>query len=293
MSTNMDIVILAGGTGSRLWPFTISKPKPLLRLFSEKSLIEQTVNRVQELGTVHILAEKEILDQTRPLLGDTVNYIEEPAVNDTACAINHATCHLNNSKLILFLPADQLIPDPSPFIHSLPQAKEYAETGGIVAFGVKARGPETGFGYIETGAAGRILKFTEKPNLVRARSLVQNDALWNTGMYLAKPQAFQNSLQGIDLSKGLSFDKLIMETATDTYVVPVDMNFDDLGTWKSIVRHMQFDENGNHISENVDHEDLKNCVVLSSNIPVKVSGVENLLVVATKDGLLITPRESL
>lgn len=201
---NVYVCIMAGGSGERFWPLSRqTTPKHLLRLFSEVTLLEETVHRVERvIPTEHIfvLTNQAQVEHTRRVLSSLPpeNVVAEPAKRDTApaTALGTALAHrLNPDAVVAFLPADALIKQPDVFAHQLENAAAAAvEHDAIVTFSVKPTFAATGFGYLELGAAQapigpttirEVTRFVEKPDAATAEEYVASGNFgWNAGMFL-------------------------------------------------------------------------------------------------------------
>ncbi|MDX8391939.1 MAG: mannose-1-phosphate guanylyltransferase/mannose-6-phosphate isomerase [Mariprofundaceae bacterium] len=201
MSTLIKAVVLAGGSGSRLWPLSRRQlPKQFLKLDGDSSLLEATIARLQPLvgkddvwvvtGEVH--ASGEAYTELA-----AYNQILEPVGRNTAPAIALAAALLmdetDDDPVMVVLPADHIIKKPEAFRAVLEQAVEVANSGKLVTFGIKPDRPDTGFGYIETDQAASadsapalpVKRFTEKPDLETAGLfLAQGNYYWNSGMFV-------------------------------------------------------------------------------------------------------------
>lgn len=207
-------LIMAGGSGERFWPLSTKKsPKQLLKLFSEKSLLQQTVERILPLipaerifiATNQVQAE-ELKKQVEYIPEE--NIIIEPAFKDTAAAIGYGTFYINqflDNPEIAVLASDHLIVYESVFRKNVVSAMEEAKKGSVVTFGIKPTRAETGYGYIEcgrtteTGEIYQVAKFHEKPNVWKAKQYLESRSfLWNSGMFIFSSQtmfeAFKNHL---------------------------------------------------------------------------------------------------
>lgn len=201
MSNTTCALIMAGGSGQRFWPLSTSeRPKQLLSLFSEKSMIRETVDRILPMipaeqifiGT-NIVQAKGIKEQL-PMLPDD-NIIIEPAFKDTAAAVGYGASFINHrfkdSELVV-LASDHLVADVKTFLGVLQTGVEEARNNGsIVTLGLKPERPETGYGYIEAedcsqlGHVTAVRRFCEKPNLETAKNYLANgNFLWNSGMFV-------------------------------------------------------------------------------------------------------------
>lgn len=201
MSSTTCALIMAGGSGQRFWPLSTSKrPKQLLSLFSEKSMIRETVDRILPMipaeqifiGT-NILQAKGIKEQL-PMLPEE-NIIIEPAFKDTAAAVGYGASFINHryeGAELVVLASDHLVADVKTFLGILQTGIEEARNkGSIITLGLKPERPETGYGYIEAndcsqlGVVTGVKRFCEKPDFETAKAYVANgNFLWNSGMFL-------------------------------------------------------------------------------------------------------------
>jgi len=202
-------VILAGGTGSRLWPLSRELyPKQLLPLIDETSLLQTTVLRVCQLADVLapvVVVGEEHRFVTRSqidALAVVANYsiLLEPLGRNTAPAVCGAVefCALtdDDDTILLVLPADHLILRQEEFARAVRQAAELAASGAIVTFGIEPQSPETGYGYIERGEGSTVLSFKEKPDLATAMAYVESgNYFWNSGMFAFSIKTFRKEME--------------------------------------------------------------------------------------------------
>jgi len=190
-------VILAGGTGSRLWPLSREMyPKQVINLIGDHSLLQNTLQRVRNLpdilppiivvGEEHRFLTKSQIDA----LGIFREYhiLLEPVGRNTAPAICGAALfcqqHTNEDPTLLVLPADHLITRQQAFIDVVKKAEELAAKGNLTTFGIVPERPETGYGYIQMGEGNRVASFVEKPDLATAKQYISSgDYYWNSGMF--------------------------------------------------------------------------------------------------------------
>ncbi|MDD3618257.1 MAG: mannose-1-phosphate guanylyltransferase/mannose-6-phosphate isomerase [Desulfobulbaceae bacterium] len=190
-------VILAGGTGSRLWPLSRELyPKQLIKLLGSRSLLQTTLERVKALpgaappvvvvGEEHRFLTKTQIEELNTF--PEYHLLLEPVGRNTAAAICGAALfvrqYLDNGSVLLVLPADHLITAVDAFVAAVREACLLAEAGNVTTFGIVPTSPETGYGYIARGEGNRVLSFVEKPDLQTAREYVAGGRhLWNSGMF--------------------------------------------------------------------------------------------------------------
>ncbi len=332
-------VILVGGSGTRLWPLSRqSMPKQFLPLASQHSLLQDTLLRlkgIEEIALPVFLCNQEhrflVAEQVREVGATTEALILEPVARNTAPAIAAAALHLvqkNADALMLVLPSDHVIADVEAFHRCVAQAEKAARNGFLVTFGIVPHRAETGYGYIQRGAAlpddaqaFHVSRFVEKPDEKTAESYVASgDYSWNSGMFLFKAQVFLDELekfhpeivsstrlavegayQDLDFcrleeasfqsSSALSIDVAVMEKTDKAVVIPSDIGWSDLGSWSALWEMHDKDRNGNASRGEVFLHDARNCYVHADRRLVAVVGVDDLVVVETADALLVTHRQ--
>ena len=331
-------LILCGGTGSRLWPLSReSYPKQYLALTtdSSKTLFQQTLERLKGIENqedpIFICNEQHrfiVAEQLREINVKPNKIILEPFGRNTAPAIAIAAlCATENGSdpILLVLSSDHVIKDNEQFLKSIEAAKDSANKGNLVTFGIVPTSPEVGYGYIESVEPleinalrpSPISKFIEKPDLDKAKRLVSDPRYtWNSGIFLFKASVFLKELQkyspevinsckkalkenyldmdfqrlNIDAFKAcpdISIDVAVMEKTKVGTVLPLNVGWSDVGSWKSIWEVSRKDENGNVLLGNIINHDLKDCYIRSEGRLVVGLGVENLLIVETNDAILI------
>jgi mannose-1-phosphate guanylyltransferase len=203
--------IMAGGSGERFWPLSrIAKPKHLVRLLTERTMLEDTVRRVEKAlpsSHIFILTNGAQIEGCRAVLPHLKKhqFIAEPAKRDTApaCALGTALVrNLDPDAVVVFLPADALIKDAKTFGEQLKRASALAaKHGSIVTFGIRPDHPSTRFGYLEAGKTLKessvacpffeVNRFVEKPNAARAKTYFKSGRyFWNAGIFLWKTETF-------------------------------------------------------------------------------------------------------
>jgi mannose-1-phosphate guanylyltransferase/mannose-6-phosphate isomerase len=214
MTISVQSVIMAGGSGTRLWPLSrAGYPKQFLVLSGNRSLFQQAAARLQALGGEGISVGRPlvvgneehrflVLDQLRELRIDPAALLLEPVGRNTAPALTLAAlqAQANGADPVLVVtPADQTVTDEPAFVAALQQAVRLAAQGGITILGITPDRPETGYGYIrvaESGPAPRVAQFVEKPDVETAqRYLAEGQYFWNAGMFVLKASTWLAALQ--------------------------------------------------------------------------------------------------
>jgi mannose-1-phosphate guanylyltransferase/mannose-6-phosphate isomerase len=329
MIFDMIIVIIAGGSGTRLWPLsTADYPKHLLSLTNDKSLLQNTYDRVRDLADeVFVITEKShsrfVIRQLPEL--NRRNFLIEPARRGTASCVILALAEIRRRKLsdqaILFLWADHLIQDKKKFAQSARQAADLAELENRPVFlGVEPTFASTGFGYMKKGKSLKkdvfeLNEFVEKPDKTTAQQYFKSGKyLWNTGYLTGTLSTFERELQAHSprlwndyqnlcssrlpmtrkklylAFKSEALEYALSEHIPDALVVPGKFDWADVGSFHDLHGVSKQDKTGNHISgEKVElHKVSDSYIRNESNLPVAVIGVDNVAVIATENGILVT-----
>jgi mannose-1-phosphate guanylyltransferase len=332
-------VIMAGGSGTRFWPESRkSRPKQLLQILENRTMIRATVERILPLAPFERIMvvtaashAEEIIGQL-PELSDTA-VVSEPQGRNTAPCIALAAYKLakyDPEGVMVALPADHLIGKEKEFLEHLRVASEAAaEEDFLITLGIKPNRPETGYGYIKLGAPafdrGSVIayfveKFVEKPDLATAqRYLEKSTYMWNSGMFVWNVstiiRAFEKylptisrAMEGISSAlntpeeasavariyekiESISIDNGIMELAENVLVIPMDVDWNDVGSWESVQDIWDKDVGGNAIRGEVLALNSKGCVVSSPHKLTAIVGVEDLIVVDTPDAILVCRKD--
>ncbi|HAV1630950.1 TPA: mannose-1-phosphate guanyltransferase, partial [Enterobacter hormaechei subsp. steigerwaltii] len=336
-------VIMAGGTGSRLWPLSrVLYPKQFLRLKGDLTMLQTTVNRLHDLACndpIIICNEQHrfiVAEQLRQLNKRTENIILEPAGRNTAPAIALAALAAKRSSpdcdpLMLVLAADHVIQHEDAFHNAVIGAIPYAKSGKLVTFGIVPDMPETGYGYIRRGEAllgadeikaFAVRTFVEKPNIETANDYVSSgEYYWNSGMFLFRAgryleelgkyrpdilSACEKAMAVVDPDLDFirvdeeaflacpeeSIDYAVMERTADAVVVPMDAGWSDVGSWSSLWDVSDKTREGNVCSGDVIALNSGNNLILSDTSLIATVGVHNLVIVQTKDAVLIADRNA-
>ncbi|ACL03190.1 mannose-1-phosphate guanylyltransferase/mannose-6-phosphate isomerase [Desulfatibacillum aliphaticivorans] len=330
-------VILAGGSGTRLWPLSrYQYPKQLLALSGDNSLLQRTALRLQGLegaaSPLVVCNEKHrffVAEQFLQMEIDPFSIVLEPVGKNTAPAVAAAAIKalaLGEDPVLFVLPADHHIQDAEGFLKSAKTGEALAEQGRLITFGVVPHAPETGYGYIRKGesfAEGAFIldKFVEKPDLPTAEQyLASGDYLWNSGMFMFKAsvvleelkkhapeivqackQAVEGGREDLDFfrldakafgqSPSISIDYAVMEKTSQGVVLPLEIGWDDLGSWESLWQTGEKDENSNVLVGDVTTVDVTNSYLHATKRMLAAVGVSDLVVVETADAILVANRD--
>jgi mannose-1-phosphate guanylyltransferase len=343
VSSPLIPIVLSGGAGTRLWPVSREAlPKPFMKLGDGRSLLRRTLDRAAGLGAgcAWVVTNRDYYFLSRDELAPTalgkagaVRYLLEPAARNTAPAIALATLAVAQEHgpdaLLLVLPADHLIEDEAGFGACVARARALAAEGWLVTFGIHATGPETAYGYIESGAAlshggNEVRRFVEKPKLERAREfLAAGNYSWNSGMFCfrardlltamdqvapalaagaraawAASRAHRAGADAIELDQtsfgaleSISVDYAVFEKARNVAVVPGEFGWSDIGAWPEIAGQFPADAQQNRVAGEALFVDSQQCFVHSQGRMVTLLGMKDTVVVDTPDALLVMPKD--
>ncbi|CAI1051319.1 mannose-1-phosphate guanylyltransferase/mannose-6-phosphate isomerase [Serratia fonticola] len=329
-------VIMAGGTGSRLWPMSRElHPKQFLRLHSIHSMLQETLKRLDGVGVsepVVICNEDHrfmVAEQLRQIDMLSHNIILEPVGRNTAPAIALAALNAiaqGNDPIMLVLAADHIINDVEAFHRAIDLALPHAAAKSLVTFGIVPTGPETGYGYIQRGeckngsVAAPVQRFVEKPDSETAQSYIETgEYYWNSGMFMFRAKRYleelekfrpdilaacRDALANTECDKNFinvdrdafsacpddSVDYAVMEKTHDAVVIPLDAGWSDVGSWSALWEVSKKDAAGNALTGDTFLYDSHDCYINTDEKLVAAVGVENLVIVNTKDAVLVVDR---
>jgi mannose-1-phosphate guanylyltransferase/mannose-6-phosphate isomerase len=339
-SAQIHPVILSGGAGTRLWPLSrASYPKQLLKLSSERTMLQDTVAR--GLSDVGFAAPVLVCNEDhRFLVDDQLQQVGikpqaillEPMARNTGPAIAAAALWLlarDPDALMLVQPSDHVIASPTDFHRAVMRGLAAAQEGRLVTFGIKPVRPDTGYGYIQSGEALEngdgvfgVDRFVEKPDRETAQRFVDSGAFfWNSGIFLLSARSYLGELSRInpnmlnaceravrdgqeDLAffrlsaapfgeaPALSIDHAVMEHTSRAAVVPVDMAWSDVGSWPALRDIATSDGQGNVLQGDVLAERVTNSYIRSEGRLVAAVGLDNVVVVATDDAVLVADADA-
>ena len=325
-------VIMAGGSGTRLWPLSrAAHPKQFLKLHGEETMLQATVKRLSGLdiqSSITICNEDHrffVAEQLREIdkLGPI---ILEPVGRDTAPAIALAALTAKDDPLLLVVAADHVIQDEAAFSSAVIRAIPFAEAGKLVTFGIVPSDPNIGYGYIkrgkDLGEGFEVNAFVEKPTSDIAQHYFSSgDYFWNSGMFLFRASRFLEELkkfrpdileqckasvlevkadldflridkEAFELCPAESVDYAVMEKTSHAVVVPMDAGWSDIGSWSSLWAISEKDGDGNSTHGDVLIHNTHNSYVKTDGRLVVALGVNDLVIVSTKDVLMVAHKDS-
>jgi len=335
-------VILSGGSGTRLWPLSRAVlPKQLLPLVTDKTMLQDTVLRLdgrpgimQPLivcGNDHRFL---VAEQLREIGVTPLGILLEPVGRNTAPAVAAAAHYLkaiDPEAVMLVLPADHVIENVDAFYAAIGHASAMVGEGALATFGIVPTAPETGYGYIQSGAAAgaeggakacfKVDRFVEKPDRATAQGFVDaGNYFWNSGMFLFRAESYLKELQAFApaiaaaaetaVSKDYrdldfcrldeasftacpsdSIDYAVMEHTKHAIVVPADIGWSDVGSWSALWEVQQRDGQGNATRGDVYLDNVSNSLVRAEGRIVALVGVQDLVVVETADAVLVAHKD--
>lgn len=325
-------VIMAGGTGSRLWPLSrAGYPKQLLPLYEKTTMLQSTVLRLTDLpvqSSITVCNEENrfmVAEQLRNI--DALStIILEPEGRNTAPTIALAALEKElEDPVLLVLAADHIVQNQQKFTDAIAKSLPLAESGKLVTFGIVPTEPQVGFGYIERGAEignGYWVKsFREKPPATVAQEYLDSGHYyWNSGIFMFRASRYLEELQenrpdivsacraameskvrDLDFLRvgnaafakcpTESIDCAVMEQTNDAVVVPIDAGWSDIGSWSSLADLSEQDDNGNTAIGDVKILASENSYVRSEDKLVAAIGVSDLVIVSTKDAVLVASKD--
>lgn len=320
-------VVLCGGNGTRLWPVSRTLyPKQFNKFMSNRSLFQMTVERNHTICENTLIVSNEeqyflALDHLDELQMKEAKFLLEPVGRNTAPAIALACLSVDEDELLLITPSDHIVKNQVQYYSCLDKAKQLAEDGHLVTFGITPGYPEIGYGYIEADG-NKVLSFKEKPDRKLAETYIQlGNFYWNSGIFMFKagvflkelqmhaPDIYKASLTAYDKSykhQGIcrihsndmqsipadSIDYAVMERSSIVKVVPSNFGWSDLGSFEALYDELPQNENGNTITEQHISINSSGNLIVSNERIVATVDVDDLIIVDTADALLISKQGS-
>lgn len=314
----MNIILLSGGSGKRLWPLSNDiRSKQFLKLFkkedgSYESMVQRVyaaIKRVDSNAVVTIATSKSQVSAINNQLGNNVNISIEPCRKDTFPAIVLATAYLHDvqkvdeNEAVVVCPVDPYVEDD--YFKALANLCKQAEKGeaNLVLMGIEPTYPSEKYGYIipkDKSNTSEVLKFKEKPDVETAMGYIKQGALWNGGVFAYKLKYVLNKAHELidfkdyydlfakyeSLNK-ISFDYAVVEKESKIQVMRFAGQWKDLGTWNTLTEAM----NENIIGKAVMNENCSNVHIINeTNIPMLAMGLHDVIVSAGPDGILISDK---
>jgi mannose-1-phosphate guanylyltransferase/mannose-6-phosphate isomerase len=326
----MKVIILAGGSGKRLWPYSKNgRPKQFLPLFEEGSLFRITLKRWLDLFSkedVLIVSGKDYSQLIQEELKDFPSELQkrvllEPESRNTAAAICYGLKFLEQSEClsleekVLIVPSDHLLSPQEELSRALQEADSFLGGSRLILFGIEPTRPETGYGYIQTETHQKakvlpLMRFVEKPSLQEAVAFLSHGGYyWNSGMLLFQCGAFWKEIQKHCAAfdhffkepfewikehyaelPPISLDYALLEKTRACWMIPLRLQWQDIGSWDAIYEMEKKDEQGNVLKGNVQPLNCRNTLVLAGNKPISIIGMEDVLVIDSLEGILIVKK---
>lgn len=329
-------VVMAGGPGTRFWPESRTQcPKPFLKLLGNKTLLENTVERLYPLfppSRIFIVLQRDLVQKAKRLLAriPLENILGEPMVRNTAPCCVYAASQIaerDPEARFVFIPSDQEIRPRSLYLNALKTALALADDRPVL-LGFQPVSPNPSYGYLEVGPGRKIKpgialytvhRFHEKPSVSRARQfLKQGNFLWNGGTFAWRMDAFKGAIQkylpglypafvklapfpGGSHNRSalariygefpkISLDYGVMEKMRNVHCLCPSLDWTDLGGWPGVSEFWPEDSQKNRVEGNAVLIRSRRNLVKSRERLVALLGVDDLVVVDTKDALLVCPR---
>lgn len=313
MTRPLVALVMAGGTGTRLYPASRSdRPKQFLSLSGDASLLSRTVDRLGFADEIYVCTAERHADLVREHAPEA-GVLVEPEPKDTGPALVYAAHRIREQVgecVLLCVPSDHVV--AGAFAETARTAADVAvETGGLVTLGIEPTRPATGYGYIQPGAGFgdyyAVDSFREKPDAAAAERFVEEGFLWNAGLFAWTPGALLRAAHDSPLAPlvdaldageptrgfaeidGVSIDYAVLERTDDAFVVPAGFEWDDLGSWDALERVVP--DGANAVLGDALALDASGNVVASDDKHVSVVGIDDLVVAAYDDRVLVVPKD--
>lgn len=321
-------VVLCGGSGTRLWPLSrADRPKPFLPLLGDRTLFQQTLDRLNEGGLFAeplIVAGEKHVPLVEQQAGD-YSLIVEPAARNTAPAIALAAARVEPDTMLLVCPSDHHIADRQAFLEAVAKAQGLARDGKLVCFGIEPDRPETGYGYIEKGESlgegHKVARFVEKPDEATAQAYLESGRFaWNSGMFVFRAGTFMDELarhrpemakaarQAVENGsedgaqfypessaftriKGESVDYALMENTAHAAVVSADIGWSDIGDWNSLMNAREA-AGLDLLADGTRTIDADGVMTVGMDRRISVVGLDNVIVVVDGEDVLVLSRDA-
>ena len=311
----MNIVLLSGGSGKRLWPLSNEiRSKQFLKLLSDangghESMVQRVYRQITQAGiqaNIVVATSATQVESIRGQLPDDVDVVVEPERRNTFPAIVLAASYLESRKqmdpeeTVIVLPVDPYV--EVAYFETFQQMDARVQQGGadLVLMGIKPSYPSEKYGYIIPGEGGSVAGFKEKPSEASAKMLIEQGALWNAGVFAFKlkylmkiadnyvdSRDFDDVVAHYESLKKDSFDYEVVEKADALAVIPYNGEWKDIGTWNTLTEEMQEESIGDVV---MGEACINTHVINELSIPVVALGTQNLVIAAGQDGILVSDK---
>lgn len=314
----MNIILLSGGSGKRLWPLSNDvRSKQFIKLFKNENEYESMVQRVYRQITavdananITIATSKSQVSAIKNQLGESVSICVEPCRRDTfpaivlACAYLHDELGVAENEAVVVCPVDPYV--DNTYYEAVEELQKLAEAGdaNLTLMGIEPTYPSEKYGYIipESGEnVSRVKEFKEKPDTETAKKYLAQNALWNAGIFAFKLgfvldkahdmmdfEDYRDLFNKYENLTKISFDYAVVEKEKSIQVLRYRGDWKDVGTWNMMAEVMADQTKGRAV---LDDTCMNTNVVNELNIPILCMGCENMIVAASGDGILISDKE--
>ena len=314
----MQIVLLSGGSGKRLWPLSNDvRSKQFLKLFKNdkneyESMIQRVYRQIKKCTNSNITIATSKTQKSIILnqLGDNINLSVEPTRRDAFPAIVLVSCYikerfnLKDEEVVAICPIDSFVEDDFYFCLNKLEAIINSKKSNLALVGIKPTYPSEKYGYIIPKTNEKISfveEFKEKPDKIMAQKYIERGALWNSGIFAFKLgyilelahklinfKDYQDLFSRYSELEKISFDYAVVEKEKDIQVVKYDGEWKDVGTWNTMAETMTDPIKGNVVMGDNNH----NCNVINElDIPLICMGCEDLIIVTSSDGIIVSNKE--
>ena len=314
----MNIILLSGGSGKRLWPLSNDvRSKQFLKIFRKADGTKESmamrmyrmIKEVDEAATVTIATSENQIPQIRAQLGENVGISVEPCRRDTFPAIALAAAYLKKQGVkadapVVVCPVDPYVEsDYFDCLKELSDAAGKEEAANLTLMGIEPTYPSEKYGYIipmSKDHMAAVSEFKEKPDVKTAEKYIENGALWNGGVFAFKlsyvlgiarelfgTDSYDELFAKYEALEKISFDYAVVEKEKSINVIRFSGSWKDLGTWNTLTEAMDEPVSGNAVTDDCDNTHVIN----ELGIPVIALGIKDAVIAATPDGILVSDKE--